>query len=182
MSKVIGEGYHERAGLPHAEVNAIRAAGDDIAGATVYVTLEPCCHQGKTPPCTELLVKHKPARVVAAMRDPIVAGRGAAALERAGIEVELCVLEEDALKLNEAFTKFIAKKMPFVIAKCGMSLDGKIATRTAITRWVTGEASRQLVHELRNEVDAILVGSRTVMVDNPSLTTQMMSSERIPSV
>ncbi len=180
--QVIGEGYHERAGLPHAEVNAIRAAGDDIAGATVYVTLEPCCHQGKTPPCTELLVKHKPARVVAAMRDPnpIVAGRGAAALERAGIEVELCVLEEDALKLNEAFTKFITKKMPFVIAKCGMSLDGKIATRTGDSRWVTGEASRQLVHELRNEVDAILVGSRTVMVDDPSLTTRIDEQSKDP--
>jgi len=180
--QVIGEGYHERAGLPHAEVNAIRAAGDDIAGATVYVTLEPCCHQGKTPPCTELLVKRKPARVVAAMRDPnpIVAGRGAAALERAGIDVELCVLEEEALTLNEAFTKFITKKMPFVIAKCGMSLDGKIATRTGDSRWVTGEVSRKLVHELRNEVDAILVGSRTVMVDDPSLTTRLNEEAKDP--
>lgn len=179
---VIGEGYHERAGLPHAEVNAIRAAGDDIAGATVYVTLEPCCHHGKTPPCADLLVRHRPARVVIAMRDPnpVVSGRGVAALEAAGIDVEVGVLEPEAQTLNEAFTKFITKKLPFVIAKCGMSLDGKIATRSGDSRWVTGEASRKLVHELRNEVDAILVGSRTVMVDDPSLTTRLNEKAKDP--
>ncbi|MCC6154183.1 MAG: bifunctional diaminohydroxyphosphoribosylaminopyrimidine deaminase/5-amino-6-(5-phosphoribosylamino)uracil reductase RibD [Candidatus Hydrogenedentes bacterium] len=179
---VIGEGYHERAGLPHAEVNAIRAAGDDIAVATVYVTLEPCCHHGKTPPCADLLVRHRPARVVIAMRDPnpVVSGRGVAALEAAGIDVEVGVLEPEAQTLNEAFTKFITKKLPFVIAKCGMSLDGKIATRSGDSRWVTGEASRKLVHELRNEVDAILVGSRTVMVDDPSLTTRLNEKAKDP--
>ncbi|MCC6797438.1 MAG: bifunctional diaminohydroxyphosphoribosylaminopyrimidine deaminase/5-amino-6-(5-phosphoribosylamino)uracil reductase RibD [Candidatus Hydrogenedentes bacterium] len=180
--QVIGEGYHERAGLPHAEVNAILAAADDIAGTTVYVTLEPCCHHGKTPPCADLLVQHRPARVVIAMHDPnpVVAGRGIAALEAAGIEVEVGVLEPEAQTVNEAFSKFITKKMPFVIAKCGMSLDGKIATRTGDSRWVTGEASRLLVHELRNEVDAILVGSRTVMVDDPSLTTRLEAQAKDP--
>ena len=180
--QVIGEGYHERAGLPHAEVNAILAAADDIAGTTVYVTLEPCCHHGKTPPCADLLVQHRPARVVIAMHDPnpVVAGRGIAALEAAGIEVEVGVLEPEAQTVNEAFSKFITKKMPFVIAKCGMSLDGKIATRTGDSRWVTGEASRRLVHELRNEVDAILVGSRTVMVDDPSLTTRLEAQAKDP--
>ena len=173
--RIAGEGFHERAGGPHAEVNAIQSAGGDIAGATVYVSLEPCCHHGKTPPCTDLLIRHKPARVVVAMRDPnpLVAGNGIAALEAAGIDVDIGVLEGEAQTLNEAFTKFITTKMPFVIAKCGMSLDGKIATRTGDSRWVTGEASRRLVHEIRNEVDAILIGSRTVMTDDPSLTARL---------
>jgi diaminohydroxyphosphoribosylaminopyrimidine deaminase/5-amino-6-(5-phosphoribosylamino)uracil reductase len=181
--RVIGEGFHERAGGPHAEVNAIRAAGGgDIADATLYVTLEPCCHHGKTPPCTDLIIQHKPARVVVAMRDPnpLVVGNGIEALDAAGIDVEVGVLGPEAQTLNEAFTKFITRKMPFVIAKCGMSLDGKIATRTGDSRWVTGEASRKLVHELRNEVDAILVGSRTVMMDDPSLTARLDAQTKDP--
>ena len=172
---IVGEGYHERAGEPHAEVNAVRAAGGDIEGATVYVSLEPCCHQGRTPPCTEFLIEHKPARVVVALHDPNpkVCGEGIFALRQAGIEVEVGLLEEEARALNEAFIKYITRGMPFVIAKCGMSLDGKIATRTGDSKWVTGEASRRMVHELRNQVDAILVGSRTVMMDDPSLTTRI---------
>jgi len=172
---IIGEGFHERAGEPHAEVSAIHAAGDNISGATVYVTLEPCCHHGRTPPCTDLLIKHQPARVVVASQDPnpAVSGKGIAALRAAGIAVDSGVLEDDSRTLNEAFEKYITRKLPFVIAKCGMSLDGKIATRTGDSRWVTGEESRKLVHALRNEVDAILVGSRTVMIDDPSLTTRL---------
>lgn len=172
--RAIGEGYHRKAGESHAEVNAIAAAGD-IRGATVYVTLEPCCFFGKTPPCTDLLIKHKPARVVVAMPDPNskVSGEGIFQLRNAGIEVEVGVLEEEARRLNEAFCKHVTLRLPFVIAKCGMTLDGKIATRTGDSRWVTSEASRRMVHELRNEVDAILVGSRTVMLDNPSLTTRL---------
>ena len=172
--RVIGEGYHERAGEPHAEVNAAGAAGD-ISGATVYVTLEPCCFQGKTPPCTEFLIARKPARVVVAMHDPNprVSGEGMFQLRKAGIAVEVGVFEEEARLLNEVFCKYIVSRMPFVIAKCGMSLDGKIATRTGDSKWVTSEASRRMVHELRNEVDAILVGSRTVMLDDPSLTTRL---------
>ncbi|HPO14792.1 MAG TPA: bifunctional diaminohydroxyphosphoribosylaminopyrimidine deaminase/5-amino-6-(5-phosphoribosylamino)uracil reductase RibD [Candidatus Hydrogenedentes bacterium] len=173
--QLIGEGYHVRAGEPHAEVNAIAAAGGDIAGATVYVTLEPCAHQGKTPPCVNVLIEKKPSRVVVAVEDPNpqVSGKGIAALREAGISVDVGVLENDARTLNEAFFKYITTGRPFVIAKCAMTLDGKIATRTGHSRWVTSDESRRMVHELRNEVDALLVGSRTVMLDDPSLTTRL---------
>lgn len=172
---IIGEGFHARAGGPHAEVAAIQAAGGDIAGATVYVTLEPCAHHGKTPPCASLLVEKQPARVVVAMEDPnpLVAGKGIAALREAGIELSVGVLAAEARQLNEVFCKYITTGLPFVIAKCAMTLDGKIATRTGHSKWVTGETARRMVHELRNEVDAILVGSRTVMADDPSLTTRL---------
>ncbi|GMU94311.1 MAG: riboflavin biosynthesis protein RibD [Candidatus Hydrogenedentota bacterium] len=173
--RIIGEGYHERAGEPHAEVNAIRATGGDVSGATIYVTLEPCCHEGRTPPCTDFIIQHRPARVVVATQDPNpkVCGEGIFALRDAGIDVDVGVLEDDAKRLNKAFAKYITQKMPFVIAKAGMTLDGKIATRTGDSKWVTGEASRGWVHRLRSEVDAILVGSRTVMIDDPSLTTRL---------
>ncbi|MBI5090858.1 MAG: bifunctional diaminohydroxyphosphoribosylaminopyrimidine deaminase/5-amino-6-(5-phosphoribosylamino)uracil reductase RibD [Candidatus Hydrogenedentes bacterium] len=172
--KVIGEGFHEKAGEPHAEINAARAAGD-ISGATVYVTLEPCAHYGRTPPCADFLIERKPARVVIAMvdPDPRVSGEGVTRLRGAGIAVEVGVLEDRARRLNEVFIKYTTTKTPFVIAKCGMTLDGKIATRTGDSRWVTCEESRRMVHELRNEVDAIMVGSRTVMLDDPSLTTRL---------
>ena len=173
--EIIGEGHHEKAGAPHAEVNAIAAANDDIEGATVYINLEPCSYYGKTPPCSDQLVKHKPYRVVVAMDDPNprVAGEGICHLGAAGIKVEVGLLEDEARNLNEVFVKYITKKMPFVIAKCGMTLDGKIATHTGDSKWITCEESRRMVHELRNEVDAILVGSRTVMMDDPSLTTRL---------
>ncbi|MBI1317920.1 MAG: bifunctional diaminohydroxyphosphoribosylaminopyrimidine deaminase/5-amino-6-(5-phosphoribosylamino)uracil reductase RibD [Candidatus Hydrogenedens sp.] len=173
--EVIGEGYHEVFGGPHAEVNAVNAAGGEIAGATVYVTLEPCAHHGKTPPCADFLIDHKPARVVAAMQDPnpMVSGAGADKLRAAGIRVDVGCLEDQAHRLNEVFVKYTTTQLPFVIAKCAMSLDGKIATRTGHSQWVTGESARRAVHELRNQVDAILVGSRTVMMDDPSLTTRL---------
>lgn len=176
---VIGEGFHARAGEPHAEVNAIAHAGGDIQGATVYLNLEPCAHQGRTPPCAPLLAEKKPARVVVAMQDPNpqVSGRGLDLLRDAGIRVEVGVMEDAARVLNEVFIKHITTGRPFVIAKCAMTLDGKIATRTGHSRWVTSEASRQIVHQLRNEVDAILVGSRTVMLDDPSLTTRINSGD-----
>lgn len=172
---VLGEGYHARAGLAHAEINALEAAGGSIQGATVYVSLEPCAHHGKTPPCIDALIAAKPARVVAAMEDPNpqVAGKGLAALQAAGIEVVCGVCEAEARQLNEVFIKHISTGLPFVIAKCAMTLDGKIATRTGQSQWVSGETSRRKVHELRNEVDGILVGSRTVMLDDPSLTTRI---------
>ncbi|MCP4640175.1 MAG: bifunctional diaminohydroxyphosphoribosylaminopyrimidine deaminase/5-amino-6-(5-phosphoribosylamino)uracil reductase RibD [bacterium] len=173
--QVIGEGYHERVGEAHAEVNAVAAADGAIAGATVYVSLEPCSHHGRTPPCSDMLIEKGPARVVVAMADPDVkvAGKGIAALREKGIVVDVGMLESDAGTLNEAYVKHRVTRMPFVIAKVGMSLDGKIATRTGDSRWVTGEDSRRMVHELRNQVDAILVGSRTVMLDDPSLTTRL---------
>lgn len=172
--EIIGEGYHEKAGGPHAEVIALRDAGD-VSDATIYVTLEPCCHHGKTPPCVDLLKERKPKRVVTAMEDPNpkVAGLGIESLREHGVEVSVGLLEDQARQLNETFIKFITTDMPFVIAKCGMSLDGKIATRTGDSRWVTGEESRKYVHHIRNQVDAILVGSRTVMLDDPSLTTRL---------
>ncbi len=173
--RVIGEGFHARAGEAHAEVNAVAAAGGDIRGATVYLNLEPCTHEGRTPPCVDLLIEKGPGRVVVAMPDPnpVVNGRGIDLLRDAGIRVDVGLLEEEARRLNEAFVKYIMTGRPFVIAKCGMSLDGKIATRTGHSKWVTGEESRRMVHQLRNEVDAILVGSRTVMLDDPSLTTRL---------
>lgn len=174
--QIIGEGWHEGAGQPHAEVNAVRACpGEDIEGATVYVTLEPCAHHGKTPPCADFLAAHRPARVVCAMGDPnpLVSGRGFDRLRAAGIAVECGLLEAEARSLNEIFIKFITTGRPFVVAKCAMSLDGKIATRTGHSQWITGEAARQHTHELRAELDAILVGSRTVMLDNPALTARL---------
>lgn len=174
-SQIIGEGFHEKLGAPHAEINAINAAGGDLAGATVYVSLEPCCHEGRTPACVNALLKNKPAKVVVAMHDPNpkVAGQSIFMLRDAGIDVAVGVLEDRARKLNEAFVKYMTLRLPFCIAKCGMSLDGKIATHTGDSKWVTSEESRRMVHELRNEVDAILVGSRTVMLDDPSLTTRL---------
>ena len=171
---VIGEGFHDGPGMPHAEVNALDNAGD-AKGATLYVTLEPCNHTGLTPPCVERIIEEGVARVVAAMADPNphVAGQGALRLRQAGIEVELGVCEAEARVLNEYWLKFIATGFPFIISKVGMSLDGKIATHTGDSRWVTGETARAMVHQLRNEVDAIMVGSRTVMLDDPSLTTRL---------
>ena len=172
--RVIGEGFHEKAGGPHAEIRAMAQAGD-LSGAVLYVSLEPCTFYGRTPPCADAIVRAKPDRVVVAMRDPNprVSGEGIDRLRKAGIEVRAGVLEAQARRLNEVFEKHITTGLPFVIAKCGMTLDGKIATRTGDSRWVTSEASRRMVHELRNGVDAILVGSRTVMLDNPSLTTRL---------
>ena len=176
---VIGEGFHEKAGSPHAEVHAVRAAGGDLSGATVYVTLEPCTHHGRTPPCTDLLVENRPVRIVVAMPDPNpkVAGRGILQLREAGIQVDVGLCEAEARVLNEVFIKYITTGLPFVIAKCAMTLDGKIATREGDSKWITGEAARGKVHELRDEVDAILVGSRTVMMDDPSLTTRLASGD-----
>lgn len=173
--KIIGEGYHEYFGGPHAEVNAINNAHEDVEGSTIYVTLEPCSHYGKTPPCADLLVEKKIARAVVAMIDPNpkVAGKGISILMQNGIEVVTGVLEAEAQKINEIFLKFIREKKPFCILKTAMTLDGKIATSTGESMWITNEKSRHYVHELRNRVSGIMVGVNTIIKDDPSLTTRL---------
>ncbi len=173
--QIIGQGWHEKIGGPHAEVNAIDDAGDQAAGSTIYVTLEPCNHQGRTPPCTKKIISAGIKHVVIAMKDPNpdVNGGGADFLIQNGITVDVGICEAEARHLNESFIKYSRSKQPFVTLKCAATLDGRIATRTGDSKWVTGESSRKYVHELRHEVDAIMVGSNTVKKDNPSLTTRL---------
>lgn len=172
--RIVGEGYHQQAGGPHAEVFALRQAGESARGATLYVTLEPCCHQGRTPPCTRAVIAAGIAEVHAAMIDPNprVSGQGMAELAAAGIRVVSGEHEDDARRLNEVFVTYVAKKRPFVIAKYAMSLDGKIATPTGASRGLTGAAWQRELHMLRSQVDAILVGVNTVLVDDPQLTVR----------
>jgi diaminohydroxyphosphoribosylaminopyrimidine deaminase/5-amino-6-(5-phosphoribosylamino)uracil reductase len=175
--RVVGSGFHERVGGPHAEVNAIDSAGRLAQEATLYVTLEPCNHTGRTPPCTFKILEAGIRRVVIAMLDPNrhVVGGGAEFLKQQGVRVKIGVCREQAQKLNEAFIKYVGTGRPFVMAKCAATLDGRIATRTGDSKWVTGENARQFVHRLRHAVDAILVGINTVRTDNPSLTTRLSS-------
>jgi diaminohydroxyphosphoribosylaminopyrimidine deaminase / 5-amino-6-(5-phosphoribosylamino)uracil reductase len=173
--RVVGKGYHQAAGKAHAEVDALDDAGILAKDATLYVTLEPCNHTGRTPPCTEKIVSAGIRRVVAAMADPNpeVKGGGLEYLEGLGISITSGVCETQAERLNEAFIKFVGSKRPFTIIKCAATLDGHIATKTGDSRWVTGEESRQFVHRLRHAVDAIMVGINTVENDDPSLTTRI---------
>lgn len=172
--RIAGEGWHERFGGPHAEVNAIRAAGERTRGATMYVTLEPCCHQGKTPPCSRAVIESGVKRVVIAQRDPHarVDGGGLKELREAGLEVELGILEQQAKWLTAPYLKLLEKGHPWVIAKWAMSLDGKIATSTGDSKWISNEQSRAVVHQLRGRMDAILVGRGTVEADDPLLTAR----------
>lgn len=173
--RIVGEGFHPRAGAPHAEIYALQQAGEAARGATLYVTLEPCCHYGRTPPCTQALIAAGVAEVHMAMLDPNprVAGKGKAELEAAGIRTVVGECEEEARQMNEAFVHWVTVGRPFVLVKFAMSLDGKIATRTGDARWISGPEARRRVHQLRNEVDAILVGAGTVIADNPRLTTRL---------
>ena len=175
--QVVGEGYHRQAGSPHAEIHALDNAGDQAKSATLYVTLEPCNHQGRTPPCTEVIVRSGVGRVVVGCTDPNprVAGGGAEYLRRRGIKVDVGILEEDCLRLNEPFIKHVTTGLPLVIAKMAASLDGKIATHLGDSHWISNERSRQFVHNLRHAVDAILVGVGTVVADNPQLTARLSS-------
>jgi diaminohydroxyphosphoribosylaminopyrimidine deaminase/5-amino-6-(5-phosphoribosylamino)uracil reductase len=171
---IVGQGFHEKFGAPHAEVNALAEAGERAAGATAYVTLEPCCHQGMTPPCTQALIKAGIKRVVVAVEDPFdkVRGRGIAELRAAGIECEVGVRGADSNWLLAPYRKLIETGRPWVIAKWAMTLDGKLATQTGDSQWISSEASRAVVHQLRGRVDAVVVGSRTECVDNPLLTAR----------
>lgn len=173
--RLVGEGHHEGPGQPHAEVVALRDAGEAANGATLYVTLEPCNHQGRTGPCADAIVEAGITRVVASARDPnpIVDGRGFDALRAAGVEVVEGVHREEAERLNEAFAKHVRTGLPFVVWKMAASLDGKVASRDGTSRWITGEAARADVHRLRAAADAILVGAGTVLADDPSLTVRI---------
>ena len=173
--EIVGEGYHKKAGGAHAEIHALNQAKGLTEGATMYVTLEPCCHWGRTPPCTQSLIRAKLANVFVAMKDPNpqVAGNGIQELEKAGMSVQVGICEEEARQLNEVFIKYITTQCPFVLLKSAISLDGKIATASGESQWITSEASRRKGHELRAQVDAILVGIGTVLQDNPLLTTRL---------
>ncbi|MCE1225791.1 MAG: bifunctional diaminohydroxyphosphoribosylaminopyrimidine deaminase/5-amino-6-(5-phosphoribosylamino)uracil reductase RibD [Geobacteraceae bacterium] len=171
---IVGEGWHKKAGTPHAEIHALTMAGAAAKGADVYVTLEPCCHHGKTPPCCDALIAAGVRRVVAGMVDPFlqVAGQGLQKLRQAGIRVEVGLLEEQCQALNKGFIKAVTTGMPYLVYKSAMTLDGNIATVTGHSRWVTGEESRRFVHRLRSHCDAVMVGVDTVIVDNPQLTVR----------
>jgi diaminohydroxyphosphoribosylaminopyrimidine deaminase / 5-amino-6-(5-phosphoribosylamino)uracil reductase len=172
--RILGEGWHEGPGQDHAEVVALREAGEAGRGSTLYTSLEPCVHFGRTPPCVRAILDAGVARVVAAMRDPnpLVDGRGFDELRAGGVDVREGVLSQEAARLNEAFAKHVRTGLPFVVWKMAASLDGKVAARDGTTRWITGEAARADVHRLRAWSDAILVGARTALMDDPSLTVR----------
>jgi diaminohydroxyphosphoribosylaminopyrimidine deaminase/5-amino-6-(5-phosphoribosylamino)uracil reductase len=173
-SQVVGEGFHERFGAPHAEVNALTVAGQRASGATAYVTLEPCCHQGKTPPCTQALLAAGIKRVVAAVQDPFpeVSGRGFAELRASGVSCDVGVRAAEVNWLLAPYRKLVTSGRPWIIAKWAMTLDGKLAAHTGDSKWITSETSRRVVHQLRGRVDAIVIGSGTAKADDPLLTSR----------
>ena len=177
--KVIGEGYHTAFGKSHAEIEAINSATEDIKGATMYVTLEPCCHQGKTPPCTEAIIKNQLARVVVATTDPnpLVSGSGIEKLKQSNIEITVGVLEEMAKIQNAVFIHYMTTNLPFTILKYAMSLDGKIACHTGDSKWITSEKSRTDVHRLRSSVSAVVTGIGTILSDDASLNVRLIDSK-----
>ena len=173
--ELISEGWHHKFGEPHAEVMAIRNAKEiDLEGSTMVVNLEPCSHQGKTPPCADLLIEKKFKEVIIGMQDPnpLVAGKGIAKLENAGIKVKVGILEEKCKWINRFFIKHISTKMPYIVMKVAQSFDGKIATASGESQWITSLESRKYTHYLRNELDAVLIGSGTAIADNPELNVR----------
>ncbi|HPM42477.1 MAG TPA: bifunctional diaminohydroxyphosphoribosylaminopyrimidine deaminase/5-amino-6-(5-phosphoribosylamino)uracil reductase RibD [Candidatus Omnitrophota bacterium] len=179
---LIGTGYHHKCGLPHAEVNAIKRAGSRSRGSTMYVTMEPCDHFGRTPPCTDAIIKSGIKKVVIGAKDPnpVTNGKGVRRLRAAGVKVVSGVLEAEARNLNRPFAKYITVGMPYVTLKMAQSLDGKIATRTGDSKWISSEDSRRFVHMLRGRVDAVMVGANTVLKDDPSLLSKV-SKKRQPA-
>lgn len=179
-AKVIGRGFHERCGLPHAEVNALADAGSRAKGGTLYVTLEPCDHFGRTPPCTDAIIRSGIKNVFIGMADPNPAnnGRGMAKLRKSGIKTTVGILEEEARSINLPYIKFMTRGLPYVTVKVAESLDGKIATRTGDSKWITGEDSRRYVRSLRGRVDAVMVGVNTVVKDNPMLLADASSRKQ----
>lgn len=177
--RIIGEGWHKQYGGPHAEVNAFASATEDPEGATLYVSLEPCSHYGKTPPCADLIIRKKVARVVAALEDPnpLVSGRGFRKLRANGIRVTVGVLAEEARHINDVFLTYVTRKRPFILYKAAMSLDGKIACHTGESQWISSEKSREEVQRLRGILSGIMVGAGTVIADNPRLTCRMEEYE-----
>ena len=173
-AEIIGEGWHRRFGGPHAEVEALKMAGRRAKGATMYVTLEPCCHHGKTPPCTKAILEARIGRVVVAQRDPFpkVDGGGIKELQDAGVEVETGLLDSSAQRLNAPYLTLQNAKRPWIIAKWAMTLDGKTATKTGYSKWISNEQSREIVHQLRGRVDAIMIGRLTASLDDPLLTAR----------
>lgn len=180
----IAEGCHRRFGGPHAEVEALEQAGDNARGATLYVTLEPCCHHGKTPPCTDAILRAGIARVVIAQLDPYpeVAGQGIERLRDAGVQVEQGLLSDPAQKLNAPYIKRLTTGRPWVLAKWAMTLDGKLAARSGQSRWISSEASRKVAHDLRRRMDGVMVGLRTVQHDDPQLTARPAGSRTLHRV
>jgi diaminohydroxyphosphoribosylaminopyrimidine deaminase/5-amino-6-(5-phosphoribosylamino)uracil reductase len=179
---IVGEGFHPAAGQPHAEVYALRDAGSAAVGADLYVTLEPCCHQGRTGPCTEAVIAAGVRRVTVGVEDPNprIAGEGIKRLRAAGVEVEVGLLAVECARLIAPFARHILSGLPFVIYKAAMTLDGQIAAASGDSRWVSGAQSRALVHRLRDRVDGIMVGAGTVIADNPRLTTRLEGGGRDP--
>ncbi|WP_367360271.1 bifunctional diaminohydroxyphosphoribosylaminopyrimidine deaminase/5-amino-6-(5-phosphoribosylamino)uracil reductase RibD [Syntrophus sp. (in: bacteria)] len=175
-NRIIGEGYHRKFGQAHAEINALESVTESAEGSTIYVTLEPCSHYGKTPPCVDRLIACRPQRVVIGTADPnpLVAGKGIEALQRSGVPVSVGVLEEACRQINEAFFKFIQSRTPFVTLKYAQTLDGRIATATGHSRWISSLPSRRFAHRLRHAHDAIMVGIGTVLSDDPELTVRLV--------
>lgn len=173
--QIVGSGYHQYYGGPHAEVYALKEAGDRAAGADLYVNLEPCCHEGKTGPCSMKVIQSGIDRLVIGMIDPHsrVAGKGIEAIKKAGIEVKTGVLEQECRRLNEIFLKYISTDLPFVMLKAAQTLDGYLAAKTGDSKWITNKTARQYGHKLRHRAAAVMVGSGTVLEDNPSLTTRL---------
>ena len=176
-NRIIARGYHKKAGLPHAEVVALSLAGRRAKDATLYVTLEPCSHFGRTPPCTDMIIKYGIRQVVIGMLDPnpLNNGKGLKVLRKHGIKVEVGFLEKELRKMNEPFIKYITQKLPFVTVKVGQSLDGKIATYRGSSQWITSDRAREYIHRIRDKFDAIMVGINTILRDNPKLQAASLS-------